>query len=191
MPIDVTPPFIGGQLALDFLNTCFGTGEEQQECLKDDADVIAWLLAAGALEGHADTPPTGIAEQAQGLRENMRGVLAAAREGRSADTKAINRVLQRGQPLPTLAWRPELPGFQERTTRRDQTSESLLYPLAQALVALVTEQDLQRVKQCEASDCVLLFVDQTKSRRRRWCSMATCGNRMKAAAHRARKTQRQ
>lgn len=188
MLFDATPPFIAGQLALDFLNTRFGVGEQQRECLEDDADVIAWLLDADALDEPVNTPPTGIAEQARNLREHMRSVLAAAREGKSADITMINLVLQRGQPLPILTWSSELPGFQERTMRRDQTSESFLYPIAQALVELVTEQNLRLVKQCEGSDCILLFYDQTKSRRRRWCSMATCGNRMKAAAHRARKT---
>ncbi|NEJ40784.1 CGNR zinc finger domain-containing protein, partial [Rhizobium ruizarguesonis] len=36
-------------------------------------------------------------------------------------------------------------------------------------------------------DCTLFFLDTTKSHRRRWCSMALCGNRMKVAAFRSRK----
>ncbi|WP_422121526.1 CGNR zinc finger domain-containing protein [Providencia huaxiensis] len=46
---------------------------------------------------------------------------------------------------------------------------------------------MQYIRQCEASDCVLYFLDLTKSHRRRWCSMSTCGNRMKVAAFRERK----
>nr|WP_263858563.1 CGNR zinc finger domain-containing protein [Coralloluteibacterium stylophorae] len=51
---------------------------------------------------------------------------------------------------------------------------------------MLAEADLQHVRACEAHDCTLLFQDTTRSHRRRWCSMAACGNRMKAAAFRAR-----
>ena len=50
----------------------------------------------------------------------------------------------------------------------------------------LTEGDLQRVRTCEAHDCTLVFEDTTRSGRRRWCSMALCGNRMKVAAFRSR-----
>ncbi|CAI8905665.1 MULTISPECIES: CGNR zinc finger domain-containing protein [Pseudomonas] len=58
--------------------------------------------------------------------------------------------------------------------------------MAESLVGLVTNDKFEFVRQCEAHDCVLLFHDLSKSHRRRWCSMATCGNRMKVAAFRSR-----
>ncbi|MFL9673349.1 CGNR zinc finger domain-containing protein [Pseudomonas sp. NFACC42-2] len=58
--------------------------------------------------------------------------------------------------------------------------------MAASLVGLVTNDKFEFVRQCEAHDCVLLFHDLSKSHRRRWCSMATCGNRMKVAAFRSR-----
>jgi predicted RNA-binding Zn ribbon-like protein len=42
------------------------------------------------------------------------------------------------------------------------------------------------VKGCEGPVCTLLFLDRTRARARRWCSMAVCGNRAKQAAHRTR-----
>ena len=44
-----------------------------------------------------------------------------------------------------------------------------------------------RLKRCEGSRCALLFVDTSRSGRRRWCSMERCGNRSKVAAHRRRR----
>ena len=46
--------------------------------------------------------------------------------------------------------------------------------------------DRHRVRECASPTCVLMFLDVSKSGRRRWCDMATCGNRSKAAAHHAR-----
>jgi hypothetical protein len=47
----------------------------------------------------------------------------------------------------------------------------------------------QRTTACEAGNCSLWFLDVSKGHARRWCSMAICGNRAKAAAHRARARQ--
>jgi hypothetical protein len=61
--------------------------------------------------------------------------------------------------------------------------------LALALAALqATVLDRSRVRRCASPRCALLFHDTTKNRSRRWCSMATCGNRAKARAHYRRTT---
>jgi predicted RNA-binding Zn ribbon-like protein len=51
---------------------------------------------------------------------------------------------------------------------------------------LLMQEDLSLVRQCGGEDCTIIFLDRTKSHRRRWCSMAACGNRAKVAAFRAR-----
>ena len=56
----------------------------------------------------------------------------------------------------------------------------------QLMADLVTTVDFTHVKGCERHTCTLLFVDTTRGRMRRWCSMAVCGNRAKQAAHRGR-----
>ncbi|MDV6318252.1 CGNR zinc finger domain-containing protein [Chromohalobacter sp. HP20-39] len=188
MSLGITPPLIAGNLALDFINTQFGVGSDRHECLNDDHSVVEWLRQAGALNETLEAPPTGLVELARALREDMRKLIVSAREGRGVDPAIVNQVLERGRPIERLEWVPANAVFHRQTYRCDLTSESLLQPVAQALAELLTEEDLQLVKECQASDCVLLFHDQTKSHRRRWCSMASCGNRMKAAAHRARKS---
>jgi len=42
---------------------------------------------------------------------------------------------------------------------------------------------MPRLKLCEGHDCAWLFLDTSKNGRRRWCSMATCGNSAKARRH--------
>ena len=187
MSSKIAPPFIASNLAIDFINTQFGVGDERQECLDDGSSVIEWLQQAGVLSEYHESPPSGLVQLAREMRENMRDLLISAQQGRPADPTVVNYVLERGYPIEKIEWQPTASAFQKKTVKRNMESESLLQPVAWALVQLLTEEDLQLVKECEASDCVLLFHDQTKSHRRRWCSMAACGNRMKAAAHRARK----
>jgi predicted RNA-binding Zn ribbon-like protein len=50
----------------------------------------------------------------------------------------------------------------------------------------MVQGELARVRRCAAGDCVRVFFDGTRNGRRRWCDMASCGNRAKAARFRAR-----
>jgi predicted RNA-binding Zn ribbon-like protein len=78
--------------------------------------------------------------------------------------------------------------------RADQTirwevapAADLSAPLAAAAWSageLLTSPDLRRVRACAGSGCGWLFLDPTG--RRRWCVMATCGNREKARRFAAR-----
>ena len=54
---------------------------------------------------------------------------------------------------------------------------------AESLVA----GELARVRRCADPRCARVFLDSTKNGRRRWCDMSTCGNRAKAARHRAKR----
>ena len=58
-----------------------------------------------------------------------------------------------------------------------------LTPIAEAVIELLTQARPERIRQCADEDCVLWFIDRSRNGRRRWCSMATCGNRNKVAAH--------
>jgi predicted RNA-binding Zn ribbon-like protein len=58
----------------------------------------------------------------------------------------------------------------------------LLLPIARAMAEVVTGCDFTYVRACEGAVCTLYFVDRTRARARRWCSMSVCGNRAKQAA---------
>ena len=64
--------------------------------------------------------------------------------------------------------------------------EAALGPIALSAVALLTQGDLTRVKQCGGVACGWLFYDETKNNRRRWCEMEVCGNRAKQRRRAAR-----
>ena len=73
----------------------------------------------------------------------------------------------------------------ESTVRERLTIEGALgplFPVVRSVVDYLTG-DARVVRQCENPDCILFFLESPRSPRRRWCSMAGCGNRMKAARH--------
>jgi predicted RNA-binding Zn ribbon-like protein len=61
--------------------------------------------------------------------------------------------------------------------------DRVLWPVARSAAELLTSDDLAAVRECAAPDCRWLFLDRSRNRSRRWCAMATCGNRSKARRH--------
>ena len=181
------PVFVGDNLALDFLNTRYGTGERRTDCLTDDESVVAWLKLAQLLPDDHTRAPAGLAKMARALRDNAQQLLDAAKAGTPADAAVVNSVLEKGRPRRELAWDDASGTFKVVKASRRDDAAGLLEPVAEAVVNLLTAEQLALVRQCEAHDCTLLFHDLTKSHRRRWCSMALCGNRMKVAAFRSRR----
>ncbi|WP_422665694.1 CGNR zinc finger domain-containing protein [Achromobacter xylosoxidans] len=104
-----------------------------------------------------------------------------------SDASVVNHVLKAGGAATELAWDGASQSFKAVRPRRLDDAAGMLEPVARAIVELLTDTPLALVRQCEAHDCTLMFHDRTKSHRRRWCSMALCGNRMKVAAFRSRK----
>jgi predicted RNA-binding Zn ribbon-like protein len=93
-------------------------------------------------------------------------------------------------------WAEEARSAQRWTVRDDayawriEPRHPLRLPLlavADAAAQLLTEGPLEAVHACPGNDCGWLFLDPRN--RRRWCSMAVCGNRAKARAH-ARRSDR-
>jgi predicted RNA-binding Zn ribbon-like protein len=55
-----------------------------------------------------------------------------------------------------------------------------MWPIIESAATLLTSVELERVRECGAEDCNWLFVDRSRAKTRRWCSMRSCGNRAKA-----------
>lgn len=196
----ITPPtaeaanpafFIADHPALDFLNSVVGTGDDRTDFLTDDEQVLNWLKQAGlsidqAARAFKGAPPGLLREAAVALREAGRGLLERRKVGKRGDPAPLNRLLARGSAYQQLSWKP---GAQPRrvTYQRVETPEDLLVPVAHAIAELLETGDYQMVRRCENPNCTLWFYDRTKAHRRRWCSMAICGNRMKVAAFRSRR----
>ena len=58
----------------------------------------------------------------------------------------------------------------------------LLAAVARSGAEIVAEGARARIRICANPHCGLFFYDDSRTRARRWCSMAVCGNRSKVAA---------
>ncbi|HEY7724225.1 MAG TPA: ABATE domain-containing protein [Anaeromyxobacteraceae bacterium] len=192
---------LGGRLCLDFANTVSGMrgAEDERDRLRDYPTLLSWGRQAGAISeaqarrllADARRRPAeaeAAFREALALREAVFGAFLAYAQGRSprqADLDLLGAAL--GKALShrrirctagacALAWE-DLPG----------ALDAPLWPVAaSAAELLVSGADLARVRVCglhESQECGWLFVDETRSHTRRWCSMKDCGNRAKARRH--------
>src|SRR6516164_3823516 len=204
------PFFIGDDLALDFLNSIAAPWGDEIEWLGSGRDLVAWLEQAHALPANvsahfrAHVEPRAldaVALQARELREWFRTFVrnhAGKPLGRRAvrDLAPLNKLLERDATYRQIEMaRPEDEGENDgaenralcwQAKRRWRSPKALLLPIAEAIGDLVCQKDFTLVRRCEGPTCTLWFLDVSKAHARRWCSMAVCGNRAKAAAHRAR-----
>ena len=104
----------------------------------------------------------------------------------------LNQVLARDEEFGQIVTRDHKHGDEApsdlkwEVQRRWHSPEALLIPIAKAMAELVCSEDFSDIKACKGHPCTLFFLDRTRARARRWCSMATCGNRAKQAGHRKR-----
>jgi len=183
---------IGGDAALDFLNTRPLRGGKDQEQLINFAHLLRWARAVGIVDPEDDRlerffdRPEGAAALAAAcaLREAFRTALAAvaADEPPPANlTKLVNHALgaRNGSMTLTGAW----PSFHCGFSGPLETPHHLLAAIAERIAALLSSGRIDRVRLCRSGNCVLWFLDTTRNGSRLWCSMAGCGARAKAAAY--------
>jgi predicted RNA-binding Zn ribbon-like protein len=191
---------VGGDPALDFVNTLGGAlaGPWDDEWLADYADLVGWAVharlvpvpGAAALLRRAAADPAGatsVYADAIAVREALYRVLAgfaAGEEPPAADLAALRDANRDALAHGRLA----SAGDGDRLDWRWPDDADLwrpLWPVVQAAVDLLRSEQLERLKQCR--NCRWLFLDASRNRSRRWCSMSHCGSEAKVAATRERR----
>jgi predicted RNA-binding Zn ribbon-like protein len=182
------------ELCLDFANTlCWRGSDPPSETLRTLDDLLAWCTAAGVQDAHAidrlgswwRAHPVREAEvfaEAIRLREAIYRILTAAAvsgEPELADLDGLNCALA---AAPARLKRHDN-GYAWQIRQPAPSVAVLLAPVLWSAGDLLTQLGLRRVRQCANDRCLWLFLDDSKSGTRRWCSMSMCGNRAKARRH--------
>jgi predicted RNA-binding Zn ribbon-like protein len=181
--------FVGGNLALDFVDTELsrrlpGTKRIIRfDQLWDITQIEAWWKAACAEHGlkgyEAHIWTQAEAELLIRLRAELRSVFESIIAGRIGSTRSplLNGVLAGGSFALSLT----AEGPRRRYLSRDGVVDPLL-AIALAAAELLAERDLSRLRGCRSERCLLLFYDSTKSGTRHWCR-PDCMNRARARAN--------
>ena len=187
--------FVAERLWLDFVNT--DTGARGTDALHDFSRFASWLEAAQVLDGErAGTMQRRALQQPAGAlavlgdARRVRAVLRDLAERGVNATNArldalteINRVLGRSAGTRRVELRDD-GTFARAFVAVGDAFAGLLIPIVEGAADALILGELERVRRCADPRCGRVFQDETKNGRRRWCDMATCGNRAKAARHR-------
>ncbi|MFB7662769.1 CGNR zinc finger domain-containing protein [Kitasatospora sp. NPDC056138] len=167
-------PLTGEPLSLDLLNTRWRS-PVAEDLLDTLAGYRIWLSSVGLADRcTADAAGLGATLAA---RSALAEAVLAAEEQREAELAPLNEVLGHGRLIRRLTQ-----AGPEETVEVDGPEWLAGWLAADDYLALLN-QGAQRIKRCAHPSCVLHFHDVSQNGRRRWCSMAVCGNRAKAARH--------
>jgi predicted RNA-binding Zn ribbon-like protein len=188
--------FIGEELCLDFVNTEAVDQDDRVDLLRNFDDLIAWYTEAGIVDtAQARTLSrraqasngdggTRALKEARQFRAILREMVERLTEGRTnvpqATLDQLNRWLRAREGYSEIVRTKD--GYDTRFRPRLDEPSHLLVPIAESAARLLSEGDLALLRKCQNPRCILYFYDTTKNHRRRWCSMAACGNRAKVAA---------
>jgi predicted RNA-binding Zn ribbon-like protein len=176
---------IGGNPALDFLNTIHDwTVPEARDYLATFDDALRFAVAAEILtQAEARRlmarPAEGEMRRLRKLRARLERIFRAVVTTRAPSADDLDQL---GRDAAEAARSARLRGSRVQVTRALDVAQAgaavLRWRIIEAAVALLVSAQAGRLRACPA--CGWFFVDKTKNRSRRWCSMATCGSNAKA-----------
>ncbi|HEU0256241.1 MAG TPA: CGNR zinc finger domain-containing protein [Microbacteriaceae bacterium] len=180
-------PLVGEPLAVDLVDTRWHGDAGDEDLLATPAGLTQWLRERGLdsplrrpAEGAGDPSgePGGVLERMRAALLHTRAVLRRAFEGEARAQDGVNEVLAHAVIVRSLeAGRVrDIPMFPDEAWRPAWLAADDYVRLLQAAP--------DGIRKCGNPSCVLYFFDP--GGRRRWCSMARCGNRLKAQRHYAR-----
>ncbi|WP_260838801.1 CGNR zinc finger domain-containing protein [Heyndrickxia oleronia] len=187
---------LGGRLCLDFANTVswHDSSEKSQELLTSYEKLVNWSLQVDIINKQqsvsllkkAENRPSEAREEvlqkAIELRESIFHIFSLVSNNEKPATKdlsILNEAL--GNAYAMIRVVPSENKFSLEFFNCEERLDGMLPPIIQSAIDILTsEKELSRVKKCEGYPCGWLFLDTSRNRSRRWCSMADCGNRAKA-----------
>jgi len=191
--------FRGAHPALDFTNTASErTLDVLTERLGSYDDLLEWSRQAGVLDNRraaqlsklAATQPKAAAaalRRTKELRETSFRLFEALIDGTEppvADVDKLNRWVRKTSRGGAVLWNGH--AFVVDAPPPQSALDEPFARITQSVVDALTGEQSAYVARCHNRECSWLFLDKSPARRRRWCSMADCGNRAKARRHYAK-----
>ena len=187
--------FSGGALCLDFANTVGDRPRLHKEKLTEYADLLRWAEQAGVL-GPSDRQE--LERKAARREERSRRAFHHAVELREAIYRTFSALAAGDRPgaaqlaplnaallesLPHLRLESTESGYQWGWSGLGESLDTPLWPVIRSAAELLTSPEIAQIRECASETCSWLFIDRSRTKRRRWCDMSTCGNRAKARRH--------
>lgn len=181
---------------LDFVNTLELSAKGPIEHLGTLDLALDWLVDRALLDPAAASAERGSAGLGRGsasrlagihrVRDALREVADAVAVERPADRDAVDVVNRTLRAREVIELTPAADGISVGDRDAADAVGDALARLVEPLAETVVSGRTDRLRVCENETCRWVFFDRSRGGHRRWCDMRTCGNRAKAARHRAK-----
>ena len=191
--------FVGGDAALDFINTVAGRDQSAPRDYLDSYErLLEWAAHANLLPGKhlralaraAQAEPAAAIKalaRAKSLREALFAIFSALAAGRAPPQAALALVREHWlKGAAAQAFKYADGRLAVEIAGADDDLDLVASIVAWRVVEHVLPAPEGRLRICQGTDCAWLFIDSSKAGRRRWCDMAVCGNAAKSRRFLAR-----
>ncbi len=189
MPDEKPLELIGGNVALDFVNTL--SALDDGDCAYPE--LLRFLHQSGLvsatgyrslMKAHDQTQCAKLVKTAARLRECLASLFTAAVDECALPLSSLavfNQYITEAAAKRKL--RPEANGA--AWSWEDNHSDALapLWPVVWSAAELLASAEHPALRRCAYESCGYFFLDTSKNQSRRWCDMKVCGNRAKARSH--------
>ncbi|MGA7570816.1 MAG: CGNR zinc finger domain-containing protein [Candidatus Aquilonibacter sp.] len=175
--------FNTGRLALALPATVRRRASLAQDVLSRAGAPARWLREAGLVKELLDLSVAQERELVK-LRKAIQLIADALVGSQPLPHREVG-VLNKAASYPIAVPQLDAKSGQSKVVASDPF-EAALAAIARDAIDLVTGPLRDRIKACEQDDCRVLFLDTSRSARRRWCSMDRCGSRAKGETFRLR-----
>lgn len=177
---------VGLHDTFDFLNTSELANGAPVDHLETPGQAVHWLAERGLIHSEGIEARDRELDRVRAVRAALREVADAVVEERPPATTALDVVNEaiRSRAVTELVAGPDGIGIGHRHV--GDPIDDALARLADPLIHELAAGHPDRIRICGNDECRWVFYDESRAGRRRWCDMASCGNRAKAARHRAR-----
>jgi predicted RNA-binding Zn ribbon-like protein len=179
-------PFLAlGRLCIDFAATGGRGWRRRFELLRAPADLAEWLAWCELKIPSANVDADDLATAEQ-LREAIWWCIQDLL-GKQPPSRRWLRVLNAAASVSPLV--PKIDTRSGRVRWYRPTARAALSDIARDAIDLLGDVDQRaRVRECANPQCALVFYDDSRPGRRRWCRPQRCGDIMRARAYRRRQT---
>ena len=191
-----TLKLLGGRICLNFANTAdWHASDHPVEFLTSYSELVLWSHHAGILTeqhtallikeaSHRSKEASAVIKRSISLREAIYRIFSAISHGnmpQEDDLATFNTELSKALARSQIIVEAE--EFAWNWTGKEDAIDRMLWPIVHDAARLLTSKERYRVGQCIDDKCGWLFLDTSRNRSRRWCSMKDCGNRAKVRRH--------
>ena len=186
------------ETGLAFINTLEIEKGVQVDHLDSATDALAWLMSHELM--HREAMQTLIARveiepeygdkvlaRIRKVRAAMRELVDASVEHRAPSFLALDDVNRALRTHYVTLLVPSADGVHMGHRHEGDPIDGALARLAESVARYLGEGKTERLRVCASETCIWAFFDGSRTAKRKWCDMTTCGNRAKAARHRERR----